>query len=193
MRTLLLSLLALSLAGSLAKADSFDYKYTWHIDGVVLPNGIQLPSIELAFLTDHDLFFGKAASYDYHEPGNNAVPLYLRESVGPNSPNYITPFADLSRFQVGGGDDQIIDESFMGGNVAGYDTFGFPLPPPGPGFTNSGPIYGLFNDFNNGVLTTQTLRLDIVPEPNAASLLAIGLVGIVGLALWRRRRAGEEL
>jgi len=28
----------------------------------------------------------------------------------------------------------------------------------------------------------------MVPEPGAASLLALGLVGVVGLALWRRQQ-----
>ncbi|MGH9612825.1 MAG: PEP-CTERM sorting domain-containing protein, partial [Bryobacteraceae bacterium] len=182
MRTLLPSLLALSIVGPLVKADSLDYKYTWHIDGVVLPNGIQLPSIELAFLAGHDLFFGYSAIYNYNETGNNVVPLYLRESVSPSSPNYIDPFESFSGFGLlYGGDDDIIDEFFMGGNVAGYDTFGTIS-----GVINggSGPIYGFFND--ERALTTQTLRLDMVPEPSAASLLAIGLVGIAGLALWRK-------
>ena len=187
MRTLLFSFLALSLAGSLAKADPLDFKYTWHIDGVFLPqNGVQLPSIDLAFLAADDLFFGKPAIFNYQETGNNVVPLYLHESVSPSSPNYINPFTSFSGFQVGGGDDQIVDEFFTGGNVVGYDTFGTPLEPPGPEFTNSGPIYGFFND--ERALTTQTLRLDMVPEPSAASLLALGLIGIAGLALWRRRR-----
>ena len=192
MRTLLFSLLAFGLAGSLVKADPLDFKYTWHIDGVFLPqNGVQLPSIDLVFLTADDLFFGPPAFYDYHETGNTAVPLSLHESVSPNSPSYVNPFTDFSGFQVGTGDDGITDESFMGGNVAGYDTFGSPpLEPPGPEFTNSGPIYGFFND--ERVLTTQTLRLDMVPEPGAASLLALGLMGIVGLALWRGRRAQSD-
>ncbi|HXF27249.1 MAG TPA: hypothetical protein VN610_08245 [Bryobacteraceae bacterium] len=114
MRTLLLSLLAFSIVGPLAKADSLDFKYTWHIDGVVLPDGIQLPSIELAFL-GNDLFFGYSAIYNYHETGNNVVPLYLRESVSPSSPNYISPFRDFSGFELlYGGDDYVIDEFFMG-------------------------------------------------------------------------------
>ena len=195
MRTLLFSFLALSLAGSLAKADSLDFKYTWHIDGVILPgDGVQLPSIDLAFLAADDLFFGSPAIYDFNETATNVVPLYLRESVSPSSPNYINPFQVFSGFQVGGGDDGIKDEFFMGGNIAGYDTFGTPLEPPGPEFTNSGPIYGFSTTFTypNGdierALTTQTLRLDMVPEPGAASLLALGLVGVVGLALWRRQQ-----
>ena len=93
---------------------------------------------------------------------------------------------DFSGFSLGDADDGIDDEFFTGGNVVGYDTFGTPLEPPGPEFTNSGPIYGFFND--ERALTTQTLRLDMVPEPGAASLLALGLIGIAGLALWRRRR-----
>ncbi len=188
MKLLLLSLLALSLAGSLVKADSLDYKYTWHIDGVVLPNGIQLPSIELAFLAAHDLYFGYSAIYDYHETGNTVVPLSLHESVSPSSPNYINPFTDFSGFELlYGGDDYIVDENFTGGNVAGYDAFGTPIVPPGPEFTDSGPIYGFFND--ERALTTQTLRLDMVPEPNAASLLTLGLVAIAGLAVLRKRQS----
>jgi|SRR6185312_1195172 len=190
MKPLLISLLALSIVGPLAKADSLDYKYTWHIDGVFLPqNGIQLPSIDLVFLTAHDLFFGYSASYAYNETGNTAVPLSLHESVSPSSPNYINPFVDFSGFELlYGADDGIDDEFFMGGNVAGYGTFGTIS---GVIEEGSGPIYGFFND--ERALTTQTLRFDVVPEPNAASLLALGLIGIAALALWRRRGAGEEI
>ena len=191
MRTLLLSLLALSLAGSLAKADSLNYKYTWHIDGVVLPDdGLRLPSIELAFLAGNDLFFGPAAIYNFNETGNNVVPLYLRESVGPNSPNYINPFQPVSGFQVGagqdctqncGGGDFIVDDSLG----AGYNTFGIG----GVDGEGTGTIYGYSYSAGDPerALTTETVRFDIVPEPRAASLLALGLVGIIGLAMWRKK------
>ena len=193
MKAALFTLLALVSAGSLVKADSFDYKYTWHIDGVVLPDdGLRLPSIELAFLADHDLFFGPAAIYNYHETGSNVVPLYLRESVSPSSPNYINPFQSFSGFQVGagqdciqncGGGDYIVDDSFG----AGYDTFGIG----GVDGEGSGTIYGYSYTAGDPerALTTDTLRLDMVPEPGAASLLALGLVGIAGLALFRKRQA----
>ena len=63
MKAILLPLLALVVAGSLAKADSLDYKYTWHIDGVVLPDdGVQLPSMEIAFLAGNDCISGKRRS-----------------------------------------------------------------------------------------------------------------------------------
>ena len=71
--------------------------------------------------------------------------------------------------------------------MAGYDTFGTIS-----GVINggSGPIYGFFND--ERALTIQTLRLDMVPETNAASLLALGLIGIAGLALLRKWRPRLE-
>ncbi len=205
MRTLLLSLLAFSLAGSLARADSLEFKYTLHIDGVVLPgDGDQLPSIELAFLAGDDVRFGAEAQYFYGEaPLNNIVPLYLRESVSPSSPFYINPFVDFSAIIVGVSGIEINqDQFYMGDNVAGYDTNfgGSPTQVwlPGPGQTADGWIYGYSSTFEEpppfqgpaeSALTTYSLRLDMVPEPNAASLLALGLIGIVGLALWRRRDA----
>ena len=198
MKAILLPLLALVVAGSLAKADSLDYKYTWHIDGVVLPDdGVQLPSMEIAFLAGNDLYLGKAAIYDYNETDTNVKLLYVRESVSPSSPNYINLFTEFSAFHLGGGlhavvDNGLVTESFMGGNVAGYDEFGTALPVVAFG---NGTIYGY--SFTAGdpekALTTDTLRLEMVPEPGAASLLALGLVGIMGLAMWRRRGAGGEI
>ena len=201
MKHALLPLLLLVAAGSLAKADTLNYKYTLHIDGVVLPvDGDQLPSIELAFLAGDDVRFGDEAQYFYGEaPSNNAVPLYLRESVSPSSPFYINPFIDFSAIIVGVDDiglDQ--DQFYMGDNVAGYDT-NIGGPPtqvwlPGPGQTAIGQIngYSTTAQFPDGsyewALTNYTLSLTIVPEPGAASLLALGLFAIIGLAIFRRRR-----
>lgn len=84
MRTLLFSLLAFSLAGSLAKADTLNYKYTLHIDGVVLPgDGLKLPSVTLVFLTSDDVRTGPAAEFITNEISlNPAKPLSLSESGG---------------------------------------------------------------------------------------------------------------
>ena len=205
MKHALLPLLLLVAAGSLAKADTLNYEYTWHIDGVTLPgDGLRLPSITLAFLASDDLRFGDPAEYFFGDPAKiNVVPLYLHESVSPNSPTYLNPFVELSGFFVGRGGEGlwIGDHLFMGDNAVSYDTYdlGVSVVVPGPGQTVAGTILGISSTFHYSddspelARTHYTLSLSGVPEPGAASLLALGLVGIAGLALWRRRRAGEEL
>ncbi len=192
MKPLLLSLLALSLAGSLARADSLNYKYTLHIDGVVLPgDGLRLPSITLGFLSSSD----HSALYRFGDPAvTNVVPLYLYESVSPNSPTYLNPFVEDSGFFVGQG-IWFLDHLFMGDKPVSYDTYNITgrVVQPGLGQTVTGELYGISSTFHYAddspelALTNYTLSLNAVPEPNAASLLALGLVGIAGLALWRRR------
>ena len=200
MKHALLPLLVLVAAGSLAKADTLNYKYTWHIDGVVLPgDGLKLPSIELAFLAADDLAYGPPAIYDFNETTTNVEPLYLRESVSPSSPFYLSPFESFSGFSVGFHEIGLTDEFYMG-NIAGYDNnlFGQPslaVDLPGPGLVGiaTGEIYGYSDTFTepNGegesALTNYTLRLDVVPEPSAGSLLAVGVMGILGLAMFRKK------
>jgi len=201
MKTLLLSLFVFSLAGPLAKADTLDYEYTWHVDGVVLPgDGIALPSITLAFLAGNDVRSYYPGAY-YNGDDSNVTLLYLHESVSPSSPAYLNPFHEFSGFGISLRGIGLHDRFYMGSSDAGYEaTYYGPPPPivgfiylPNPGETVSGPIYGYSYTFTypNGdyesALTSYTLRLDIVPEPNAASLLALGLFGIVGLALWRKK------
>lgn len=214
MKAALFTLLALVAAGSLAKADSLDYKYTLHIDGVVLPgDGLPLPSVTLVFLTSDDVRTGPAAEFIMNEISlNPAKPLSLSESGGRGNPYYVNPFSgssgDYSGFGLGTGgiffDDNVYSEGGLlppgpsGLFMAGYDTSCCGLLPflpnlPAPGQTTFGFIYGNSSTFpdplgyNEWEPTRYTLRLNVVPEPSAASLLALGLIGIVGLALWRKK------
>src|SRR6185312_16392641 len=111
LKTTLLFLLMGTAAGSFAKADSFDYKYTLHINGVVLPgDGLRLPSIELAFLTQDDVSDGPPALYLTKEYTEDVEILYLRESVGRSNPFYLDPLSgDYSGFNVGVGEIYFID------------------------------------------------------------------------------------
>lgn len=194
MRTLLLFLIAFGLAGSLAKADTLNYKYTLHIDGVTLPgDGLRLPDITLAFLSSDDLRFGDPARYNFGDPATtNVVPLYLYESVSPNSPTYVNPFMQSSGFFVGQ-DLWFTDHLFMGDNFVLYDTRGARVLLPGPGLTVSGTIYSIsstfrYSDDSSEIAPTNfTLGLDAVPEPNVATLVALGLMGIAALGLSRKK------
>lgn len=203
LKAALLFLLTGLAAGSFAKADSFDYKYTLHINGVVLPgDGLPMPSIELAFLTQDDVSAGPPALYLTEEYTQNVEVLYLRESGGRSNPFYLDPFSgDYSGFNVSVDSIFFIDEWWPAGRndgpyVGQYGTDDFMpvLTPnlPAPGQMTSGPIYGTSPTYENPdgsyetALTSYTLRLNIVPEPSPASMLALGLIGIVALMPFRK-------
>src|SRR6185312_14438872 len=127
--TALLFLFIGTAAGSFAKADSFDYKYTLHINGVVLPgDGLPLPSIELAFLTQDDVSAGPPALYLTREYTEDVDVLYLRESGGRSNPFYLDPLSgDYSGFNVGVEEIYFIDIWWPAGRrdgayVGGYST-----------------------------------------------------------------------
>jgi len=131
-------------------------------------------------------YLGKAAIYDYNETDTNVKLLYVRESVIPSSPNYINLFTEFSAFHLGGGlhavvDNGLVTESFMGGNVAGYDEFGTALPVVAFG---NGTIYGY--SFTAGdpekALTTDTLRLEMVLSRERRVCWRSGWLGLWG---WR--------
>jgi len=206
LKTTLLFLLMGTAAGSFAKADSFDYKYTLHINGVVLPgDGLRLPSVELVLLSDNDVRYGQPALYDSGEVNDHAEPLHLQESVNPSSQFYLNPFdTDYSGFDVSVEKITFVDETWFGGFtpsnhmgswVAAYMT---EIPPiltpnlPAPGQMTSGPIWAFSVTYENPdgsyetALTSYTLRLNVIPEPSPASLLALGLIGIVALMSFRK-------
>lgn len=201
--TALLFLFIGTAAGSFAKADSFDYKYTLHINGVVLPgDGIPMPSIEVAFLTQDDVSAGPPALYLTKEYTEDVEILYLRESVGRSSLFYLDPLSgDYSGFCVCAAGINFIDEWWTGGRTDGpyvgmYGTdISLPaLTPnlPGPGQMTSGPLYATSTTYMEPdgsyetALTSYTLRLNVIPEPSPASLLALGLIGIVALMPFRK-------
>ena len=167
-------------------------------------DGLRLPSVEVAFLAQDDVLRdGPPALYLTREYTEDVEILYVRESVRPNHPFYMNLFdGDFSGFNVGTDGIYFGDTAWrppelgVGIWIAQYTTADLIpiLTPnlPAPGQMTSGPIYANSTTYENPdgsyetALTSYTLRLNVIPEPSPASLLALGLIGIVALMSFRK-------
>lgn len=173
----------LALTGRLRQGEN-RYEFRWGDDDW---NGVWNGAFDNPDLPPAQTAFSYVSDFDNGNAANDAACL-LAASEGLGGAKYCNTGLGLREVGLGGGDSG--GPSFINGRIASVNSYGLTF---GTAFgdvvAGINSSFGEFSGYVPVYIHADFIRAAMVPEPGTYGLMALGLLGVAGVAARRRRQA----